>query len=77
MSVPLSAPVFFHLRPSEEVLPSPGAPVPESEAFIHNVINLKVSDSYFNVLLNVYLAGVCKPSRHVCSVCWAVPCWFL
>lgn len=71
MSVPLSAPVFFPLRLSKEVLLSSGAPVPESEAFIQNMITLKVSESYFmyvkyylhlNVLPNVcvYPTGVRK-----------------
>lgn len=46
LSVPLSAPVFFLLRLSEEVHSSPAAAVREGEAFVH----LKVSYCYFNVL---------------------------
>lgn len=46
--------------------------------FSQNMMNL-VSKLLFFVLINVcvYPAGVCKPSRYVCRVCWAVSCRFL
>lgn len=69
MFVSLSAPVFFLLRPSEEELPSPGAAVPEGEAFIHNMINSKcLSVILMCCLMCVFMLQVCANLRDMCVV---------
>lgn len=69
MSLPLSAPVFVLLRPSEEVPPSPGAAVREGETFIQNTIDLKrLSVILMHLLMCVFISQVCANLRDMCVV---------
>lgn len=81
LSVPLSAPLFFLLRLSEEVHSSPAAAaaaVWEGEAFVHHTVDLKCQAVILTCSNGrVRPSGVCKPSRFVRRVCRAVSRGFL
>lgn len=67
--VPVSAPVFLLLRPSEEVPPPPGAAVPEGETFIKNAVNLMCLNVILvHPLMCVFVSQVCANLRDMCVV---------
>lgn len=71
LSVPLGAPVVVLLGPSEEAPPSPGAAIPEGEALLQPMTNLKcVSVILIHSLMcvRVFILQVCANLGDMCVV---------